>query len=406
MSIRKRTWETGEGESREAWVVDYFDRVAGKRRLRTFAKKKDAESFRDRTGVEIREGRHVSDRDSITVDAMAEIWISAVAKGRGDHGPAEYSTLRQYKSHHKHHINPYLGGLKLSQINKAQVAAFRDHLLGKLSRPMAAKVMRSFKSLMAEAEARGYVAVNAARSVKIGTGKRHKAEVEIPSKADIKAILAKLDELASQSNPKHAKAWRRWRVFLTTAIYSGFRASELRGLPWKDVDLKAGTLTVSQRADERGVIGSPKSLSSRRTISIPDHLVALLRTWKLECPAGALVFPNWRGKVERLSDIHGRAWTPLQLAAGITRPKTDALGNPLRDADGRPLVRPKFNFHALRHFRASLLIEQGANFKELQSELGHTDIAMTVGLYGHLFKDEAAKKERAERAERIAATLA
>ena len=96
----------------------------------------------------------------------------------------------------------------------------------------------------------------------------------IPSKADVKAIMAKLDEWATD------KTWRRWRALLATAIYSGFRASELRGLPWDAVDLKAGTITVKQRADERGVIGSPKTLSSRRTISIPSFLVTMLRNGK------------------------------------------------------------------------------------------------------------------------------
>jgi len=39
MSIRKRTWKTAKGEAKEAWVVDYVD-GAGKRRLKTFSKKR------------------------------------------------------------------------------------------------------------------------------------------------------------------------------------------------------------------------------------------------------------------------------------------------------------------------------------------------------------------------------
>ncbi len=38
MSVRKRAWTTPRGEQKEAWVVDYVDQ-AGKRRLKTFAKK-------------------------------------------------------------------------------------------------------------------------------------------------------------------------------------------------------------------------------------------------------------------------------------------------------------------------------------------------------------------------------
>jgi integrase len=42
MSIRKRTWKTAKGDAREAWVVDYVDQT-GKRRLKTFKKKKEAD---------------------------------------------------------------------------------------------------------------------------------------------------------------------------------------------------------------------------------------------------------------------------------------------------------------------------------------------------------------------------
>ena len=260
---------------------------------------------------------------------------------------------------------------------------FRDHLLTKLSRPMAKKVLTSFKGILSEAEARGYVVGNVAKSVKIGGKGRHKEPIAIPSKADVKAIMAKLDEWATD------KTWRRWRVLIATAIYSGFRASELRGLPWDAVDLKAGTITVKQRADERGVIGSPKTLSSRRTISIPSFLVTMLREWKIESNPGPLVFGNSLGQVQALSDIHQRGWRPLQVAAKITK------------ADGSP----RLNFHCLRHFRASMLIEDGANPKEVMVEMGHSNIAMTYDLYGHLFTDEDADTRRAERAERLASKL-
>jgi integrase len=82
-------------------------------------------------------------------------------------------------------------------------------------------------------------------------------------------------------------------------------------------------------------------------------------------------------------------WHPVQIAARVTK------------ADGKP----KLNFHCLRHFRASLLIEDGANPKEVMAEMGHANIAMTYDLYGHLFTDEDADKRRKERAERLAASL-
>jgi integrase len=382
MAVRKRTWSKPNGEKGEAWVADY--KANGKRHLKTFPTRKEAVAFSNKAGVEISEGRHVADSVSITVAEAAAIWIKAVELGRGDNPPAEHSTLRQYRSHLKHHILPAIGKVRLSQLTRSNVADFRDHLLTKLSRPMAKKVLASFKGILSEAEGRGCVIGNVANSVRIGNKGRHKEPIAIPTKAEVKAIMAKLNEWAADN-----EHWRRLRALFATAIYSGFRASELRGLPWDAVDLKAGTITVKQRADERGVIGSPKTLASRRTISIPSFLVTMLRARKIECTPGPLVFGNSRGNVQTLSDIHERAWRPLQRAVRIVK------------ADGSP----RLNFHCLRHFRASMLIEDGANPKEVMVEMGHSNIAMTYDLYGHLFTDADADTRRAERAERLAIKL-
>ena len=69
----------------------------------------------------------------------------------------------------------------------------------------------------------------------------------------------------------------RWRPLLLTAIFTGLRASELRGLRWSDVDLKRGELHVRQRADRYGEIGRPKSEAGERTVPLPPMVVTALR---------------------------------------------------------------------------------------------------------------------------------
>lgn len=406
MSTRKRKWTTSRGVQKEAWVVDYVD-AKGVRRLQTFELKKDADKFGARTTVQVLDGVHVADSESKTISEAAEVWMTAVANGRNGRSRAEASTLRQYRQHVDIHIVPELGTLKLSKLTGPRAAEFRDHLLATLSRALAKKVLTSFKSIMREAQSRGLVVANVAASVSIQTkgNTRHKEEVAIPEAAEVRALLVKLDELSTQSNKQRAKAWRRYRGFIATAIHTGCRASELRGLPWNSVDLKAATVTVSQRADETGKIGSPKSASSHRVINIPAPLVTMLREWKVECPPGPLVFPNWQGSVESLANIHTRCWKPLQLAAGLSVPVKDNAGALMEDKEGKPIMEAAYNLHALRHFRASLLIADGANPKEVQVELGHSTITVTLDLYGHLFKDDAADKQRRERAERLATLL-
>jgi integrase len=124
--------------------------------------------------------------------------------------------------------------------------------------------------------------------------------VDIPEPAEIKAIIGKLQG--------------RWRPLLLTAIFTGLRSSELRGLRWSDVDLTKGELHVRVRADRYNDFGAPKSESGERTVPLSPMVLNTVKEWKLACPKGPLnlVFPNGRAKVESHSNIINRAWLPLQ----------------------------------------------------------------------------------------------
>jgi integrase len=49
MSVRKRTWKTAAGEERQAWLCDYTGQ-SGKRHVKTFARKKNADAFIAKAG--------------------------------------------------------------------------------------------------------------------------------------------------------------------------------------------------------------------------------------------------------------------------------------------------------------------------------------------------------------------
>ena len=68
-------------------------------------------------------------------------------------------------------------------------------------------------------------------------------------------------------------ASQSYRCLILTAAFTGLRASELRGLRWCDVDLKANEIHVTQRADKLNVIGEPKSDASKRIVSV----------WQVRC---------------------------------------------------------------------------------------------------------------------------
>ncbi len=367
-SIRKRIWTSG-GAEKTAWVVDYKDQE-GRRVLRTFATKREADAFRTEMGYEVSQGTHTRASASTRVAQAGKEWVK-----QGELDGLERATLREYRNHLKHHINPLLGTVKLSDLSVPTVNNFRNRLLEHgCSQAMAKKALGSLGALIATAQDNGRVSRNVVREMtgrrKRGT-KRHKKRVEIPTKDEIRSMLN--------------EAEGHWRPLIVTAIFTGLRASELRGLSWEHVDFDNKVIHVRQRADRWNEIGTPKSEAGTRDVPIPPMVVNTLKEWKLACPEGPLdlVFPNGSGNVENLGNIHRRGFGALQIACGI-----------IKD-DGKP----KYGIHALRHAAASLFIEQGLTPKRVQVIMGHSSIQMTFDTYGHLFPspdDDQAAVEQIE----------
>ena len=370
MAVRKRQWRTDAGECREAWIVDYTDQ-AGDRHIETFARKKDANAYHAKVGVDVRAGIHTAPSKSITVKQAAEDWISATALEQ-----REASTLAQYRQHAAH-INARIGNVKLANLTAPGINNFRDDLLKSMSRAMAHKVLSSLKALLRHAQARGNVAQNVALAVKIKANSRDKKRLEIgidiPTTDEIKAIIA---------------AAGRLRPLLLTAIFAGLRSSELRGLRWSDVDFKKGVLHVRQRADRYSIIGKLKSKAGHRTVPLGPQVINALREWRLVCPRGehGLAFPTPKGGIALHNNVV-RAFRKAVRAAGLT------------DTEGKSKYT---GLHALRHFYASWCINpidrggQGLQAKVVQQLLGHSSIVMTMDTYGHLFPaDEDAHKRLA-----------
>jgi integrase len=215
--------------------------------------------------------------------------------------------------------------------------------------------MVTLRTALAFAKGRGLVAQNVAADRKRRTRDRHtagklKAGVDFPTKPELKVLID--------------TAPARWRPFFVTAIFSGLRASELRGLRWQDVDLDAGLIHVRQPADAWGTIGSPKSKAGTRDVPLVPLAVNALRQWRLQSTPGRdLVFCTRSGKPYALTNVRKKVWLPLLEQCEM----------------------PAYGFHSQRHAAASLFIELGWSAKRIQDVLGHSSITMTFDRYGHLF---------------------
>jgi integrase len=310
----------------------------------------------------------------VTVSEATERWI-AHCEAEG----LEFSTIKQRRQHQNLHISPFIGREKLASLTTPRIYQF-DADLRKAGRSVAMRraVLTNLKTILTFCQGQGLVAQNVARGVKIKSDDRRKAIGQLkegrdfPSRAELRLLL---DNVPS-----------RWRPFLITAVFTGMRASELRGLCWRDVDLDAGLIHVRQRADAWRHIGPPKSAAGTRDIPLVPMAINALREWRTSCPTGELdlMFPNGAGNIESHANVIKRAWNPLHVACGIVTDKGKA----------------RYSLHTLRHAAASLFIAHlGWTPKRVQGVLGHASITMTFDRYGHLFEDREGDKEAMKKLE-------
>jgi integrase len=411
MSIRKRTWQTSAGNERACWIVDYRDQQ-GKRRHKQFERKKQAEAFRDHTAAEVRQGLHVSDKETVTVAQAAELWLKAC-----EAAGLERSTLAGYRIIVKIHIVPFIGDRKLSLITVPFVTSYRETLVStpypddyvverlqgkQRSSDLIKRALLVLGIILRDAQVRGKVVQNAVHELSVHNKARNKAARRHKHILRVGVDIPRPDEFALimwHASGNHG-------LPLTTKGLTGLRSSELRGLTWSAVDLERCTLEVWQRVDRYGVIGPPKSEASYRTIPLPPQLAGELVEWKKICPESEfdLVFPSRSGRVLIHQNL-ARSFRRAQVLAGVV------IGDKKKDEHGRPLVEAKYSgLHSLRHFFASWCINRVQDggmelpAKMVQVLMGHATIGQTMDTYGHLFPstDDYSRLKAAESRLRLA----
>ena len=165
-----------------------------------------------------------------------------------------------------------------------------------------------------------------------------------------------IEELAAAATSE------RNRLAIFVAGLCGLRAGEVGGLRVRDIDAAKCRLTVAQAVyrDRDGKhVGAPKTDASRRTITIPCSLSRKLSRFTKGKLKASLIFQTEGGGL--VDHVVLGKWV-----------KKAGNGNGVHT-------------HLLRHACASLLIDSGANPRQVQQYLGHTDVQTTLGTYAHLF---------------------
>ena len=396
--IQKRVGKRGT-----TYRVRYRDHTGKLAYSESFERRKDAADFRDALSQTRAAAKRSAGLTAETVGEAIDHWLDVVGRiGRHGREPVERKTLTSYKSHAK--ILRILkvpqgaaGAIRLADLHGPTCQAVRAALLTAHGRAYAGKIWRSFRSALAQAVESGLLTADPSARMMIVSASRFGGDdrVEIPTVAQMQAILATAQACRQWSTGQRSDgnvraAWRRYHRLILLAVFSGLRPSELRGLSWRQVELDAGKIEVTQRADEYGVIGAVKTANALRTVYLPVTVIEELKVWRRECPISPahLVFPSAQGNPLPLGNIHRRAWEPLLERAEVV----DAAGE------------PAFAFYACRHFYASALIAQKvgegltreAAALAIAEAMGHSSPAFTMQVYGHLFpKDESVRRAQA-----------
>lgn len=149
---------------------------------------------------------------------------------------------------------------------------------------------------------------------------------------------------------------------LLTALYTGMRISELLALEWSDIDFETNTILVDKQF-YRGKLQSTKTLSSIRRISAPYVVIDVLKQLKSS------------NQIESNIVFCG--------TTGYYLDQHKFVDNWFKKAV-KELGKEDFNFHALRHTYATLLLSNSVSIKFVQEQLGHSTAQTTLNVYSHV----------------------
>jgi hypothetical protein len=128
--------------------------------------------------------------------------------------------------------------------------------------------------------------------------------------------------------------------------------------------------------------------------------------WPARIATSGLVFSAADGSVESHVNVTRQVLVPVLRAVNMMVPALGKDGMPKKTASGKPMLVGKYGWHSLRPFYASWCINRKVDgglelpAKMVQQRMGHTSIAITMDVYGHLFPrgDDEAELAAAERA--------
>jgi integrase len=236
---------------------------------------------------------------------------------------------------------PFFGGLRVDEVTPHYIEKYKAQLL---QENVTRKTVNNRLTVLSKCIATAYEWLELE-----GTPPRIKLLRCDPPKMDF------LSQDESESLLFHAHGIIREMIL--TALRTGMRQGELKGLQWSSINWETGVIAVQYSwCDRAKALGSPKSNRVRHIPMTADLHEMLLRRRK---DTGFIFL-----------DRHGRPFDHYRL------------GSALEDVRKKAGLR-HIGWHTLRHTFASHLAMKGAPVTAIQSLMGHSSITTTMR-YMHL----------------------
>lgn len=388
----------------------YFDlgKIDGKRKKKEkggFRTKKEAEQALTAAMNEYNNGGTVFEPTDITVSDYLDQWYDLHCKLN-----LKYNTQVGYLQIIENHLKPTFGIYKLKAINSTILQEYANSLkLNGYSKSHIVGILTVFQSALDYAiEPLHYISQNPMKSVKFPKVERKPKERIILTLDEWQRIIDRFRDT-------------RYYIPLMIGFYTGLRISEAFALTWDDIDFENKTLTVNKQivkrnfgADVRKVVEkkgkkelrsswyftTPKTPASVRTVPFGETLYQALKKEKAEQLKNEMKYGEYYTihvkKIEtdekgndmiRVVPIQKCVESPLQRIRLVCVDEngqytsTDSFKYCSRVIHHE--MHLAFDYHSLRHTHATLLIESGADVKNVQTRLGHTNIETTLQTYVH-----------------------
>lgn len=321
------------------------------------------EQLREEANREL--GRKARGETHETLGVFAPLWLDSL-RARGK--TRAYADTRV--KHLERFILPWLGHRAPTAIKPKDIESWKHWLVEQRTedgKPYAHETLTTvwgtMRSFLRFVTVQADLPRNPAQDVRFDVRGRDRAEKDVLDADELQRLIAASEEESPDV-----------RTMLVVGFGLGIRFSELSALQWSDIDLDGGRLRI-QRSQVLGVVGPPKTESTRRDVYLPPEVVAELRVHKQRQEAGQepteLVFPSRTG--------------------GYRLPQM--LTKPLARCCARAGIDKHITAHCLRH-TANNLLRQVANEVVVRAMIGHATPAMTLR-YSHVGQDERARAHRA-----------